>query len=133
MTTALPVRDLQKWYGSKAMALAICISLIFLVLGYKPICRGVVLGAIFSTINFVLMAYSFHSKISPDRKKASLAALYNIFFRYFFMAIPIFIAIKSPRFDLLSTILGLFTVQVVILAHHVYQTFQFSWKKRKKA
>ncbi len=129
MTTALPVNEMQKWYGSKAMALAICISLIFLVLGHKSICRGLVLGAIFSTINFVLLAYSFHSKIIPDRKKASLAALYNIFTRYLFMAIPLYIAIKSVRFDLVATVAGLFMVQAVIFIHHLYRSVQFSRRK----
>jgi len=129
MTTALPVRELQKSYGSKAMALAIGISLIFLMLGYKSVCRGVVLGGLFSTINFVLMAYSFHAKVRPDRKKASLAALFNIFFRYTFMAIPLFIAIKFPRFDLVATIAGLFMVQTVILTDHIYRSIQFSWRK----
>lgn len=129
MTTALPVRELQKNYGTKAMALAIGIGLIFLIIGYKPVCRGVVLGAFFSTVNFVLMAYSFHSKIRPDRKKASLAALFNILFRYTFMAIPLFVAIKFPRFDLMATIAGLFMVQAVILTDHIYRHFQFSWRR----
>ncbi|XPS90402.1 ATP synthase subunit alpha (ATP synthase F0 sector subunit alpha) [Desulfosarcina variabilis str. Montpellier] len=120
---------MQKSYGTKAMALAIGIGLIFLLLGYKSVCRGVVLGALFSTINFVLMAFSFHAKIRPDRKKASLAALYNILFRYIFMAIPLFIAIKFPRFDLVATIAGLFMVQTVILTQHIYRNFQFSWRK----
>jgi hypothetical protein len=133
MTTATTVHELQKSYGTKAMALAIGISLIFLILGYKSVCRGVVLGALFSTINFVLMAKSFHLKIRPDRKKASFAALGNILLRYAFMAIPLFIAIKLPRFDLVATVVGLFMVQSVILTDHVLRNFQFSWRKRKKA
>ena len=129
MTTALPVRDMQKSYGSKAMVLAIGVSLFFLLLGHKSVCRGVVLGALFSTINFVLMASSFHLKIRPDRKKASLAAFYNILLRYVFMAIPLFIAIKFPRFNLVATIVGLFMVQLIILTEHIYRNFQFSWRK----
>lgn len=129
MTTALPIHEMQKSYGTKAMALAIGIGLISLLFGYKSVCRGVVLGGLFSTLNFVLMAFSFHAKIRPDRKKASLAALYNILFRYIFMAIPLFIAIKFPRFDLVATIAGLFMVQTVILTHHIYRNFQFSWRK----
>ena len=111
------------------MVLAIGISLIFLLLGYKSVCRGVVLGALFSTVNFVLMANSFHLKIQPDRKKASLAAFYNILLRYVFMAIPLFIAIKFPRFDLAATIAGLFMVQLIILTEHIYRNFQFSWRR----
>ncbi len=129
MTTALPVRELQKSYGTKAMALAIGISLVFLILGYKSVCRGVVLGALFSTLNFVLMANSFHLKIQPDRKKASFAAFYNILLRYVFLAIPLFIAIRFPRFDLVATIAGLFMVQLIIMTEHIYRNFQYSWKR----
>jgi hypothetical protein len=129
MTTALPVRNLQKSYGTKAMALAIGVSLICLIFGYKAACRGIVLGALFSTINFVLMAHAFHAKIGPDRKKASLAALGNILFRYTFLAIPLFLAIKLPRFDLLATVAGLFTVQLIIISDHVFKMVRFSWNK----
>jgi hypothetical protein len=129
MTTAIAVRELQKKYGTKAMALAITIALICLVAGYKAACRGIVLGALFSTINFVLMAQTFHAKIGPDRKIASISALRNIIFRYTFLAIPLFIAIKLPRFDLMATVGGLFMVQVIILSDHIFRMVLFPWRK----
>lgn len=129
MTTAAPVRELQKNYGTKAMALAIVISLVFLILGHKAVCRGLVLGSLFSTINFVLMAQTLHVKLKRERARASLSALGNILFRYTFMAIPLFLAIKYPRFDLVATIAGLFMVQSVILADHISHNFLFSWRK----
>ena len=129
MTTTLPVRELQKSYGTKALALAIGISLVFLILGHKAVCRGLVLGGLFSTINFVLMAQTLHWKIKGERTKASFSALGNILFRYTFMAIPLFLAIKLPRFDLVATIAGLFMVQAVILADHVSRSFRCSWRK----
>lgn len=129
MTTAPPVRELQKSYGTKAMALAIGIGLVFLIFGQKAVCRGLVLGALFSTINFVLMAQTLHLKLNHDRSKASLSALGNILFRYTFMAVPPFLAIKFPRFDLVATVAGLFMVQTVILADHLSRHFLFSWRK----
>ncbi|BBO69981.1 hypothetical protein DSCA_39110 [Desulfosarcina alkanivorans] len=129
MTTAPPVRELQKSYGTKAMALAIGIGLVFLIFGQKAVCRGLVLGALFSTINFVLMAQTLHLKLNHDRSKASLSALGNILFRYTFMAVPLFLAIKFPRFDLVATVTGLFMVQTVILADHLSRHFLFSWRK----
>jgi hypothetical protein len=129
MTTATPLRELQKSYGTKAMALSICISLIFLILGHKAICRGVVMGALFSTINFVLMAQTLHMKIGRDRTRTTLSALGNIFFRYLFMAVPLFMAIKFPRFDLVATIAGLFAVQTVILADHASRNFMIYRRK----
>ncbi len=129
MTTTPPVRELQRKYGTQAMALAIGISLVFLILGHKAVCRGLVLGAFFSTINFVLMAQTLHMKIKPERAGASLSALGNILFRYVVMAIPLFLAIKLPRFELVATVAGLFMVQSVILADHVSRNFLFSWRE----
>ncbi len=129
MTNETSVRELQKGYGSKTMALAIGISLIFLLLGYKDICRGLVLGALFSTINFVLMAQTLHKRISGERTRASLAALGNILFRYAFLAIPLILAIRLPRFDLAATIVGLFMVQPVILYDHISRNLLPSWRK----
>ena len=123
MTTATPVREMQKSYGSKAMALSIGIGLVFLLVDQKAICRGLVLGSFFSTINFVLLAQSLHTKIKADRTRSSLAALGNIIFRYAFMSVPLFLAIKYPRFDLVATIAGLFMVQSVILVDHIYRNF----------
>lgn len=130
MTTAPPVSELQKNYGTKAMALSICIGLFFLILDMKAVCRGLVLGALFSTINFVLLAQSFHLKIKADRTKASLFALRNIFFRYSIMSIPLVLAIKFPRFDLVATIAGLFIVQSLILLDHIYRNFRGESEKR---
>jgi hypothetical protein len=129
MTTTPPVRELQKSYGTKAMALAIGLGLVFLVIGHKAVCRGLVMGALFSTINFVLMAHTLQVKIGRERTRASFAALGNILFRYTFMAIPLFLAIKFPRFDLVATIAGLFMVQSVILTDHISRNFLLSWKK----
>ena len=129
MTTATPLREIQKNYGTKAMALSICIGLIFLILGHKAVCRGIVMGALFSTINFVLMAQTLHMKIGPDRTRATIFALGNIFFRYLFLAVPLFLAIKFSRFDLVATIAGLFAVQAVILADNFSRNFMMSWRK----
>jgi uncharacterized membrane protein len=131
MTTATPIPNLQKRYGTLAMAVAIGIGLIFLLMGYKTVCRGLVLGALFSTINFVLMAHSMHRQIKAERVKASLSAFGNICFRYIFMAIPLIIALKLPRFNLVATIAGLFMVQSVILADHLYRNI-FSGEGEKR-
>ncbi|BBO83749.1 hypothetical protein DSCO28_43150 [Desulfosarcina ovata subsp. sediminis] len=131
MIPAATVRDLQKNYGAKALALAIFVSLLFLALGYKAICRGLVLGAFFSTINFVLMAQTLHKTIKSDNVKASISAFGNICFRYIFIAIPLVIAIKFARFNLAATIVGLFMVQSVILGDHLYRNFFFSGEGEK--
>lgn len=129
MTTAPTIHDTPKRYGTQAMTLAIAASLVFLICGQKAICRGLILGALFSTINFVLMAHTLQSKIRGERKSAALAALGNILFRFMFMAIPLYVAITLPRFDLVATIVGLFMIQSVILFDHISRNFLLSWRR----
>ena len=129
MTSETSVRELQKGYGSKTMALAIGIGMVFLLFGYKDICRGLVLGALFSTVNFVLMAQTLHKRITGERKRASLIALGNLLLRYAFLAIPLILAVRLPRFDLAATIAGLFMVQPIILYDHILRNRLSSWRK----
>ncbi len=129
MTAVPPDREIQKRYGSSAMALAISIGLVFLILDYKAMCRGIVMGSLFSTINFVLMGETIHKAVKRERSKASLSAFGNILFRYTILAIPLYLAIKLPRFDLFSTIAGLLMVQFVILADHISHRFIYSWRR----
>ncbi|MDL2268463.1 ATP synthase subunit I [Desulfosarcina sp. OttesenSCG-928-A07] len=121
MTTAPTLHKIQRSYSSKAFALAVFAGLIALVLGHKTVCRGLVLGGFFSSLNFIWMARTLHKNLHTDRVKASFSAFRNLFFRYLFLAVPVIIAIKFQRFNLVATIVGLFVVQIVILADHLYQ------------
>lgn len=131
MTTAPTLHSIQKNYSAKAFGLAVFVGLVALALGQKSICRGLVLGAFFSVLNFIWMARTFHRNIDANRVKASFSAFRNIFFRYLFLAIPVVVAIKFSRFNLAATVVGLFMVQVVILADHLYQNFIFPAKVKK--
>lgn len=115
------VRQVQKKYCSRAMLMAFVAALIFLVAGYKEICRGLVLGAVFSSINFVLMGRGLPDRIKKEKGKASRAALRGIIIRYAILAIPLVMAIKFKRFDVLATAAGLFMVQLAILADHFFR------------
>jgi len=129
MTTAPTMIETPKRYGMHAMTLAIVASVVFLIFDQKAICRGLILGTLFSTINFVLMAHTLHSKIRGERTRAVFSALGNILFRYLFMAVPIYFAITLPRFDLVATIVGLFMVQSVILIDHISRDWRFAWRR----
>jgi hypothetical protein len=43
----------------------------------------------------------------------------SIIFRYLLLAIPLIIAVKYKQFNLAAAILGIFMIQLVILAEHV--------------
>ncbi len=121
-----PVRQVQKKYCSRAMLMAFATALVFLFAGKKGISRGVVLGAVFSTINFVLMGYALPGRIKREKGKASLVALRGIMMRYAVLALPLVIAIKFERFDVLATAAGLFMVQLAILADHFSRSLPLS-------
>ena len=105
----------QKRYGFRALALAIGLALILLAAGYKPIAKGLLLGTLFSVVNFVLMGQLLPLRFGQSRRKAFTFSLLSIAVRYFFMAVPVVMAIRMTHFHLAATIVGLFAVQVVIL------------------
>jgi len=108
-------------------AIFICIGCIFL--GEKAIGKGIVLGALFSVLNFVLIGETLPLTLAPGKKKSSVLSFGFILLRYFLMAVPIFIGIKSETINLFSVAAGLFSVQLMILAEHL-TTFFFAGKQK---
>jgi hypothetical protein len=113
------VKDIQKKYCSRAMFLALGLAAVFLVLGIKPIARGVLLGTLFSILNFVLMAQALPMTLNKNRRKTLLASLGSIWLRYAILAIPLVVAANTQRFNFFSVAAGLFMVQFMILIHHL--------------
>ena len=69
METDTTVLDTQKKYGSRALVLAIGAGLLFLALGQKEVCRGLVLGGVFSAVNFALMGQALRYRLSDNRRR----------------------------------------------------------------
>jgi len=113
-----PVRLAQKKYGSRALTVAILAGLILILTGYKPVAKGLILGTIFSVVNFVLMGQTLPLRISPNRKKNSILSLVSIVFRYALMAVPLILAAKLEQLNIAAVIGGLFMIQLVILTEH---------------
>ncbi|MBW1642581.1 MAG: ATP synthase subunit I [Deltaproteobacteria bacterium] len=125
-----PVRQTQKKYCSRAMTLAILISLGFILAGYKPIGKGLVLGTFFSIINFILMGETLSAKLGETAKKTFVIALGSIFFRYLLLAAPLIIGLKIDQINFFSVIAGIFSVQMVIVVDHL-AVLIFSNRKKK--
>ncbi|MEZ4604127.1 MAG: ATP synthase subunit I [Desulfobacterales bacterium] len=124
------IKRLQKRYGSMAMFLALVAGIGLLLLGYKPVGKGVLLGTIFSIINFILMAESLPSRIGTTRKKATVFSFLWIVARYGLLAIPLFLSMKMEQFNLWATVVGLFMIQMVILADSFISQVYFSTQKK---
>ena len=124
------VKQTQKKYGSRALWIAIVVGFCFFLAGYKPVGKGLVLGTIFSVINFVLIGQALPLRIGKSKGKVFFLSLGSIFCRYILMAVPIIVAVKFEQFDLVGAILGLFMIQFVILADHIFKLVS-SWPNKK--
>ena len=113
------VKATQKKYCSRAIVAAIIAGLPFILGGYAPIGKGLILGTIFSIINFI-----------PDRRNPAIENRHRfrektvclsfglVGVRYCLLAIPIISAIKFDQFEIVTTVIGIFMLQVVIMADH---------------
>ncbi len=104
------------------MTVAIVAGLVLVVIGYKPMAKGLILGTIFSVINFVLIGQTLPLRISPSKTKNSLMALISIVFRFALMAVPLVLAAKMEQLNIAAVICGLFMIQLVILADQMLKS-----------
>ena len=119
MAMITEISDIQKKYCSRAMLVCLGVAGILIVFGAKPMAKGLILGTIFSIINFVLMGLMLPSRINKARKKTFWVGLGSIWFRYIILALPLIIAFYSESFDFFTAAAGLFMIQFTILAHHL--------------
>jgi hypothetical protein len=113
------VKQVQKKYISLTLTFSIGVALLLILMGHKPVGKGLILGAIFSVLNFILMGKSIVLKFGRSKAKTFSISMGSIIFRYLLLAIPLIIAVKTEQFNLVAAVLGIFMIQLVILAEHV--------------
>ena len=104
------------------MTVAIVAGFVFVLAGQNAIAKGLVLGTIFSIVNFILMGEMLPLKLGKSNRRAFLWSLLSLLFRYAFVAIPLIMAIKFRQFNLFAVICGIFLVQGIILAESLLTT-----------
>ena len=109
------VRETQKKFGSRAMLVAIALGFILILAGFKPEGKGLVLGTLFSILNFVLIGEFLPMRLGRSKRQTFLFSLSSIFIRYIIMAIPLVAALCYEQFSLVGVIAGLFMIQIVIV------------------
>jgi len=115
------VRETERKYGTFALSFAVAAGIVCFLLGLKPIGKGLVLGSLFSVINFTLIGESLPMRIGHSRKKVTGIAFMMILLRYALMAAPLGVGIKMNQFNLAAIIAGLFSVQLLIMAEHIFR------------
>ena len=111
---------IQKRTIAFVLTLAVVIGGAMILLGYDTLGKGLLLGALFSCLNFFLMAICLPLHIGQTRSRSSFISLASLCIRFALLAIPLIVAAKHGQFALPSTIVGLFMVQIVILADQLW-------------
>ena len=124
------VKQVQKKYTSLALTLSIGVALLFILMGHKPLGKGLILGAIFSVLNFILMGKSIVLNFGRSKAKTFSISMGSIIIRYLLLAIPLVAAVKYEQFNLAAAILGIFMIQLVILAEHALSFIPAMRKKQ---
>lgn len=124
------VRQAQKRYCSTAITVAIFAGFLFILAGQEPVGKGLILGTVFSIVNFILMGETLPHRIGKSKGKTFLVALGSIYFRYIILAIPLIMAIKFDQFDLFAVIIGIFLVQLFIIFDHLFSYISSTRRKQ---
>jgi hypothetical protein len=109
----------QRSVCSWATLFAIVVALLFLVFQEKAMAKGILLGTLFSILNFILLGKSIPLALGQTRTKAGMIGLVSIFGRYALLAIPMVIAIKSSSINFVAVVVGIFAVQIVTLIQYI--------------
>ena len=117
------IRETQKKYCSRAMFAAIVGGLILILAGQKGLGKGLVLGTIFSVLNFIIMGQLLPMQLGKKKGPTIATALGSMGLRYVLLAIPLVIAVKFDQIDIITTAIGIFMIQLVILTDHIAQFF----------
>lgn len=120
------IADTQKRYGTTAMMAAIFVGILFILLGHKAQAKGLILGSIFSVLNFVLMGEVLPLIVGPSKKRSSFISFGSIVVRHSLLAVPLILALKMEQLDFTATVCGLFMVQIMIMSDHLIKRFQGS-------
>ena len=119
------VKQVQKKITQRALWLSIIVGLVFILMGYKPVGKGLILGTLFSVLNFIFMAKSIGYKFGRSKRQIFSISIGSIVFRYILLAIPLIAGVKFEQFNLVAVIVGVFMIQIVILTDQLLTQIPF--------
>lgn len=113
------MRKTRQRYGTIALVMAILAGAAMMLFGFPALGKGLILGALFSVLNFNIMALAIPGRIGKGRSKSFFYSMASIYLRYALLAIPLVWAFKQDAFAFSSAAAGLFMVQFTILGDHL--------------
>ena len=125
------VKKTQKLYCSQAMFYAIVAAFILIILGEKAIGKGLILGTLFSVINFVLMGVLLERQILNARSNTRAGAFSFLYMliRFAILSIPLVISYKIDAVNFFGTVAGIFMIQFTILFNNLVVNRVFNIRK----
>ena len=95
---------------------AIIVGLISLLILKEtiPIILGVVFGSVIAILNFRLLAISIEKSVDLSAGKAQAYSGIRYLIRMFIVAVVLFVSVKNPNINVIGTVLGLISTQIVI-------------------
>lgn len=125
-----PIRQAEKRYCSSALVAAITIGGVLMICGLTALGKGLIMGCLFSIVNFIALGGTIPLRMGSAGKTAFAIAAGSLGARMVLMALPMVIAIKTTEFHLVTTVIGLFLVQLSILADHLTAPVRTGFRKK---
>ena len=113
-----PSKDLEitpKKICTWSITYSAAIAVICLLLQQTAVAKGLIIGAIFSVINFVLLGQTIPMTLFKSRAKAGMIGFSSILGRYVLLAVPLIIGIKLPSINFVAVVIGVFAIQITTL------------------
>ena len=110
----------QRRYASLALAAAVFLGGTLILLGFAPLGKGLIIGSLFSVLNFILMALILPYRVGHGKGKSFLVSLVSIYGRYAIMAVPLIFALKHPQIAVCAVAIGLFMIPLAIMGEHLW-------------
>lgn len=115
-----PLRNTLQRYCFLALLIAICVGGLMMLIGFRPIGKGLILGTLFSVLNFILMATALPLRVGLGRGKSFLFSLGSVYLRYALLAIPLVLAFNQDVIAVSTVAVGLFMVQITIMGDQLW-------------
>lgn len=114
-----PIKAAQKTYCSRALLVTVVVAAIFIITGSSALGKGLILGTLFSIVNFLLLGSMVPLKVGHPRKQTLLISLGSLGGRLFLLALPMAAALHTEKYHIVSTVIGIFSVQLMILTDYI--------------
>lgn len=97
------------------------LSLAIHLCGYPQVAKGLVLGALFSVLNFIVMAQLLPVQIGmgAQRRKVTALTFAFVLLRFILMAVPLFVGLRLVGFSFWGVVAGLLAVPIGIMVENV--------------